>query len=486
MIRQFVNDSFAYGMATLLSRATMVVALLVLPFLLTPRDYGALSMIVTVAALVAIVAPLEVSQGLARYYAPATPNDKKAFASTAWTFLLLMLVGFLMLGQALAEPLCNLILGDPGFLPTFRVALLLMALNCLFYFLQNQCRWEFRTAEFVLISLVYAFLTLAFSLGLGMVVDPPLFGVVFGQLVGAAIAVGLGAFGLKRSFALRIDSAKLRQLLSFSLPLVPASVALFLSVYASRIILNALASLEDVGLYTLAVQIGGIATLGIVGIQAALTPLVMAHHQKPQTPGQLARLFEVTVGFAVFACLALGLLAPELIYYAGNPVYAQAGPLVLLLAPAMFIAQLYIFAPGFAVAKRTVQQMWVSIASALAGILANFVLIPIWGITGAAIATLVASIVFLALWFTLSQRLYPIPVRWGLVALACAAGALLGAAGNSLAYGSMVSALLFKGVILAAAAALVVMIGLVPLRGSLALLKTLATPRDTRPTSRRG
>ena len=57
---------------------------------------------------------------------------------------------------------------------------------------------------------------------------------------------------------------------------------------------------------------------------------------------------------------------------------------MLLLAPAMFIAQLYVFAPGFAVAKRTVRQMWVSIASALAGILANFLLIPVWGITGAA------------------------------------------------------------------------------------------------------
>src|SRR4030095_11876974 len=238
----------------------------------------------------------------------------------------------------------------------------------LFYFLQNQCRWEFRTAEFVLISLVFAFFTLALSLGLGMVFDPPLLGAVLGQVLGAAIAVGLGVFGLRQSFALRIDSAKLRQLLSFSLPLVPASLALFLSVYASRIILNALSSLEDVGLYTLAVQIGSIATLGIVGIQAALTPLVMAHHQKPQTPRQGAQLVESTVGFAVFACRALGLFAPEFIYYAGNRDYARAGPLVLLLAPAMFIAQLYVFAPGFAVAKRTIWQMWVSIASALAGI----------------------------------------------------------------------------------------------------------------------
>ena len=484
--RRFAADSVAYGTATIISRATLVVALLVLPFLLTPRDYGALSMIVTVAALAAIVVPLEISQAIARYYAPAPPAQQKAYASTAWTFLLLMLLGFLILGQVLADPLCILILGDPVYVPAFRVALLLMALNCLFYFLQNQCRWEFRTAEFVLISLVFAFLTLALSLGLGMVIDPPLFGVVLGQVLGAAVAVGLGAFGLRKSFAFRIDAAKLRQLLAFSLPLVPASLALYLSVYASRLILNGLSSLEDVGLYTLAVQIGGIATLGIVGIQAALTPLVMAHHQKPQTPGQVARLFEVTIGLAVVGCLALGLFAPELIYYAGNPAYASAGPLVLLLAPAMFMAQLYVFAPGFAVAKRTVWQMWVSVASALVGILANFLLIPVWGITGAAVATLASSIVFLSLWFALSQRLYPIPVRWGPVAVASVAGALLGAAGNGLSYGSMFAALLTKGLILAVAVALVLMIGLVPFRKGLAAIRALALPRDVRPTSPRG
>jgi O-antigen/teichoic acid export membrane protein len=235
---------------------------------------------------------------------------------------------------------------------------------------------------------------------------------------------------------------------------------LFLSVYASRLILNALSSLEDVGLYTLAVQIGSIATLGIVGIQAALTPLVMAHHQKPQTPGQVAQLFEITVGFAVFACLALGLFAPEFIYYAGNRDYARAGPLVLLLAPAMFIAQLYVFAPGFAVAKRTVWQMWVSIASALAGILANFLLIPLWGTTGAAVATLVASIVFLSL-----CRFQPAPLSdsgaLGSVAVACAGASC--SASHGLVYGASRPPS-HQGVILAVAAALVVMIGLVPVR----------------------
>jgi O-antigen/teichoic acid export membrane protein len=481
MMNQALRQSAAYGMATILSRATLLVSLLVLPYLLTPRDYGALSMLVTVAALVIIVVPLEVSQGLARHYAPAPEREKMAYASSARAFLTLTLLAFLVLGQLLAKPLCVLILGDLAFLPAFRIALVQMALYCLFLFHQNQCRWEFRTAEYVLISLVYAFLNLALSLGLGFLIDPPLVGVVLGQLIGTGVAAGLGAYGLRRSFKWRIDRRKLRLMLAFSLPLVPASVALYANVYGSRLILNALATLDDVGLYTLAAQIGGIATLGMVGVQAAITPLVMANHHKPETPGQLARLFESFFGSSVVVCLLLGLFAPELIYYVGNPAYSGAGPLVLVLAPALLLAQMYVFAPGFAVAKRTLWQMWVSIGSAVLGLSSNFLLIPWLGIMGAAFATLVSGGSFLFLWFLFSQRLYPIPVRWTLIAVAAAGGIALGIAGQSLGDIGLVPGLFAKAGILGAAAALVVLIGLLPFRSILALLRAVAlTPLQRR------
>jgi O-antigen/teichoic acid export membrane protein len=485
MMEKAVRQSAAYGTATLLSRATLVVALLVLPFILTPRDYGALSMIVTVAALVAILVPLEVSQGLARYYPTAPQGEKKAYASSAWTFLLLMLIGFMVVGQLLAPQLCVLVLGDIGYVVAFRVALLLMALNCLFYFLQNQCRWEFRTAEYVLISLLFSFVSLALSLGLGVLVDPPLVGVVLGQMLGAAVAVGLGVAGLRRSFDLRLDKAKLRELLRFSLPLVPASVGLFLSVYVSRLILNGMASLAEVGVYTLAAQIGGIATLGIVGVQSAVTPLVMAHHQDPKTPAQLARLFEVFVGFAIVGSLMLGLFAPEFIYFLGAPEYAVAGPLVLLLAPAALLSQMYFFAPGFAIAKRTKLQMWISLAGGAIAVVANFWLIGLWGIVGAALASLASAAIFLLLWFVASQRLYPIPVRWFPVAVGAAGGALIGWASLAVPDMGLAAGLAIKAGLLGAAVLLVLVIGLVPLRSGFALLRTLALPLRPRPSADR-
>ena len=72
-------------------------------------------------------------------------------------------------------------------------------------------RWEFRT-EFVLISLVFAFFTLALSLGLGMVIDRPLSVVLVRFSVRRAVG---RCIRTQAGFTLRIDST-LRQLLSLA------------------------------------------------------------------------------------------------------------------------------------------------------------------------------------------------------------------------------------------------------------------------------
>ena len=470
-----LSHSLSYGAATIISRGTLLVALLVFPALLQPADYGALAMVLAIAALVNLIVPVEVTQGLARYYPESAPGDKKLYASAAWWFSLAMLGAFLTLGQLFADPLCRLILGSADYILPFRVGLLLMAGNTIFYTIQSQFRWEFRPSDYVVVSCVYSLLTLALSVLLAWLASPPLLGILAGQFIGAAIAIIVGMDRLRNSFMPRLDWPKLGAMLRFSLPLVPASLALFLSVYASRLILNGMSSLADVGVYTFASQIAAIATLTVLGVQAALTPLIMAHYLEPETPSTVARLFEGFVATAWPLCLALGLFAPEAIALLGLDGYSWAGPLVMILAPALLMMQMYIFFPGFAIAKKTVWQMWVSIVGAIICVAANFLLIRFWGVAGAAAATLLAATVFLALWLSLSQRLYPVPVRWLRVAACSAVAASAGAAGISLDYPNLAVALIVKSALTLIVFGWAVATGLLPLARGIQAGKTFLT-----------
>ena len=53
-----LSHSLSYGAATIISRGTLLVALLVFPALLQPADYGALAMVLAIAALVNLIVPV--------------------------------------------------------------------------------------------------------------------------------------------------------------------------------------------------------------------------------------------------------------------------------------------------------------------------------------------------------------------------------------------------------------------------------------------
>lgn len=422
MLKAVIRDSFIYGLASILSRGLAIFLLPIYTRVLSPGDYGVYDLLVTLVALANLVVALEVSQGLARYWMESGDTGKRIrFASTALLFTAGMYLIVCGLALIFAKPLTLLLTNDATYIGAFRLGLAFIALNGLFYLALNQFRWELRSPEFAAISLAYAVLTLGFALLFCLALEMGLKGVLLAQIVATLACLLVSLWRLKGSFRLSFDAAALRTMLAFSLPLVPSGVAIFTSLYINRFALIQFASIEEVGIYGLATRIGGLITLSILGVQAALTPLVYQHADLAETPGQIARLFSWFVAVALLGCLGLGLLAPELVALFATEAYIGAAPLVAILAPAMLLSQIYVFAPGIGVRKKTLYQLVVTLFTAGVSVLANWLLVPAFGMFGAAWATLLSSLLFLTGWFWVSQRLYPIPYAWKSLAACLAA-----------------------------------------------------------------
>lgn len=471
VMRSLASHTAAYTLASALSRATVLVWLIVLPFFLPASDYGVLGLIITMAALVNLLVPLEISQALARYYPSAEPLAKRAYLSTAWTFTLAMLAIVAVTVLIASVPLCQLVLGDLRYLTIFRLAVLFFVFNTVFYFIQSQFRWDFRTTEYTVVTLVFAFVTLVLSLLFAITLPDALLGVIVGQLIGAGTGVALGLWRLRTTLGLGIDGTTLKNMLHFSLPLVPASLAIFLSTYASRFILLEQTGLEEVGLFTWASQIALVPPLLLLGFQAAVTPLVMKLYREPGTKHVLARAFEAVLALELCLCLAVGLLTPHVIAAVGYSAYAAAGPLVIILAPAYLMLQLYVFAPGFAISERTDLQLMVAAASAVTAVAGNYLLIGVFGLKGAAFATLAAAALFLGSWFWFSQSLYPLPVRWTRIAVLILLFASFGVMGTAIIAGVGLSAVAIKAALIVGFVAAAFLCGLVRFGDLISLLR---------------
>lgn len=416
MIKATLRDSLVYGLASLLSKGLAIFLLPIYTRVLAARDYGAYDLLLTLGALANLIVALEVSQGLARYWAEVSDEGSRVrMASTALWFTFGMYSLFLVGGLAFSASLSRQLLGADEFLPALQLGLGFIAINGIYYLLLNQFRWELRSRAYAVASFAYAFATLVFAVIFCFWLEMALEGVMLSQLLAALFAALLSWWLLRKSFGWSFDGESLRTMLVFSMPLVPAGLAIFISLYFNRLALVHFASLDEVGLFAIGTRIAGLAGLLIVGIQAALTPLIYQHHQERDTPERVAKLFNWFLAVALAGCLVLALCAKELLLIFATSEYYQGAGLVVFLAPAILLSQMYIFAPGIGIRKKTHWQLWLTLAAATVSVGGNWLLVPIWGIFGAAVATLLSSLAFFAFWVRVSQSLYPIPYAWGRV-----------------------------------------------------------------------
>lgn len=409
MLRAMLRDTFTYTLPTVLSLGLGLVLLPIYARVLTRDEFGALDLVLALAPIVTIVMTLELQQGLGRLRADATPEARRRMTGTAWIISGCGFLVFVAVGLAAAGPLGRVVFSRDDFSGIFRLAVVSVTATAVYTVVLNQFRWELRSRTYAAVSSVYVLVAVALTVLLTVVHGHGLAGVLVAQAVAGVAATAACLVLLRGSWRFVVDRTHLRRMLAFSLPLIPASLCVFVTLYFNRIALRVFGDLDDVATYGMAVRIAGFVGLLVVGLQSAVTPLVYSHYQDKETPRLLAKMFSGVIGVCVAVCVGLNAFAADLTVVLGGREYTSSAPLVALIAPALLMGQLYVFAPGMGIALKTRAQLGVALAAALVDVIANVALVGALGPLGAAIATVASSLTFLGLWIHISQRYYPIP-----------------------------------------------------------------------------
>jgi len=430
MIRTFIRDTAIYTIPTILSTGISFFLIPLYTRVLSPADYGALDMMTVFGSIVALIMALEISQGVARfYYEEQTENQRSLLASTALWFTVISLTLFLIVALILAQKLSLLVLGVPDLENVFRLGSINIWLNSLLYLLRNQLRWELRSRTYSIVNIFHSIATATASVLFTYVFHFGIYGLLSGMIFGTIAGSLLGLWYLRKTFKLCFDISKLKKMLAFSIPLVPSGIAVFISMYIDRLMINYYLSLEEVGLYGIGFRLAGISTLALVGFQIALTPLVYKHYKDPETPHQLEMIFRFFLAIILMMFLILTLFANVVLWILTTPSYYPAKDLVPFLVPAILLSQMYIFAPGIGIMKKTHLLIWINIGGACLNALFNWLLIPSLGYVGAAIATMLGYACVFGAYMLCSQKLYYVPHNWKAITYAVLTAVILVALG---------------------------------------------------------
>lgn len=268
------------------------------------------------------------------------------------------------------------------------------------------------------IGLVVTLTTISMTILFVLILRMGVAGSFLGNCVGSAIGIVLSWWYLRTCFGFYLRLNKLKQMLSFSLPLVPSSIGVFVALYVDRIAIKQLMTMADVGLYGIGYRISSIATLLMFGLQSALLPILYSQYKEKETPGKIASIFRMFIFGALLMFVILTTFAKELLVLFTTPKYYAASTVVILLLPAVLLSQMYIFAPGLGLAKKTKAMAVINIVVAVANTILNFSLIPFLGIEGAALATLLSNLGGFLANIILGNKHYYIPFEWNKMMLA--------------------------------------------------------------------
>jgi len=395
-------------------------------------DYGIIGMLGGLEVLAKIVFRFGLDGSFMRlFYDRDGPEDRRRLASTIF-FFLLGLNGAVALVLLLAAPaIAAWLLGGAQ----YTAALRLMLINTFaigFTFIPfHVLRMEDRSMTFSAITLARAVATIGLRL---LLVAQLGLGITGLYLADVLVTAGILAV-LWRWFAPLIaptfSAQILREALRFGLPRVPHAAAQQVMAVGDKFLLQRFVSLDNVGIYSMAVSFGLVQKLFLSAFESAWAPFYYAATREADA-GRVFRIV-TTYGLAVLALLTAGLsavgrlaaqamthgylLAPD------DPRWGDVETIIGFTALGVFLQGFYLLTSvGLNITKQTQFYPVATISAAVTNIALNLVLIPRFGLVGAAWANGAGYAVQAALGYVLSQRVYPVTYEWGRIARVCIAG----------------------------------------------------------------
>ena len=339
--------------------------------------------------------------GFRRFYQEATNPNKFKISNTA---LLVTVIGFSVVTVSLISlsvEVSEILFGTKIHANLIEILAISMTVR-LVQMILNQLRWELRVRSYYIKcdsgnhewDFHFCMLTL---------LENSVKSIFLGQIIGGLFMLILAFIITRKSFSFDLDRVILKQMLFFSLPLIPASLSAYFALYLDRIMIQSFLSSEQLGIYGIAFRITSVVSLAMVGIQSALTPLVYKEYANPQTPDKLASIFIKFSGLVCIVTLFFYLFAEDILKLLTTSDYLAASNILWIFCLTFVVKDLYIFFPGLFIAKKTMIIAGINLLVIVLNLIFNYLSIPIFGIEGAAYSTLASSCILIVLYWCLEK-----------------------------------------------------------------------------------
>ncbi|UKN01242.1 oligosaccharide flippase family protein [Paracrocinitomix mangrovi] len=412
MLRDLIKEGGLYSLANLVTKG---ISLLLIPFYTTyfsPTDYGVIDLLNLFALFINAVFTLQLNQGLARYVTEPKLNEDErlSFSSTAiwFTSMVLILVTALLL--LFPNYIVDMLSAESEIkYQTFRLATGTIFFNAIFYLLGVLQRFIRKSLQFTLLSFIHSIAGITGILYFTIYKNYGIDSIYLSYLIVVPPLVLIQIILLRKYLRFIIDIKKLKKLLLFSIPLVPAAIATIIMNFTDRIYIKEYLDLNELGIYAMGSKFASIFTLVISGISMAIGPIILQQYDKAETKLELGRIFRLYLAIGAFSVIAISIFSHEIVTAVTDKNFHDSAKIIPILIFTGFFIGLNMFSPGLTIRKKTAITSIIVVIFSFLNVLLNHLLIPEYELYGAAFATFIATLLYQTVYFLLSQRHYQFP-----------------------------------------------------------------------------
>jgi O-antigen/teichoic acid export membrane protein len=419
-LRKLAGDSLVYGISGIISRFLSVFLVPIYTRVFPPSEYGAVSLVLGAFSLLNLLVILGLDNSVARWYYETEDEADREISLN--TFLWSCFSAASLLSMILVifhNEIANGLFNEARAATALVIAAVNLPLTVFITFTWNLLRMQRRPVATTIFTLTTSIFTIAMNMLLILVLGWGIEGIFYAQLFTSVVAVvwTLALFHKTISWP-RINAQRWKEMLLFSLPLIPGSIAFWIVNLSGVYIIQRLKGPEDVGLY----QIGATVATGMAlltgAFQMAWGPFAFSIHKEPHAKQVYSQTLIGYLAITGTAAMGLALFSREILMIFTTPEYAASFWVTAILGYNFVLVGLsYIASVGPGIVKNNYAFGISMVVSAVMLIGLSLLLVPRYGKEGAAFATFVSqSIVPIAV-FWHSQRLYPIPYRFSRAAL---------------------------------------------------------------------
>jgi O-antigen/teichoic acid export membrane protein len=483
--RTLSKDFLIYGVGEAIIRSFGILTVPIYTRIFPPDEYGILSFVLTLMGLFSAVLVLGGDSAYARYFFEARTDAQRRTVTTTW-------IGFLALWSLVAVaavlPFSGLIsnasFGSDANAWLIATALIAAPLSLTNRMCAQVLRNQFKAAAFTTLNIISTVATVGFSLGAVLLFDTGVLGILVGALLAELVMLPPRLWAARAMFGSDVSARVLVNLLRYGIPLVPTSLAFWVFLASDRLILGKLSTLAELGLYSVAVSLVGLANIVIGSFSQAWTAHSLRAYE--ETPDQAPQLYGRVLTYLLvgFGLLGVGLTAfgPELLDLLAGGSYDRAAEAVPPLAIGMVAyASTLVTGAGIGLMKRTKYLAVLSALAALLNVVLNVLLIPPFGMVGSAWATAVSYLFLTLAFLVVAQRLWRVAYEVRRSLLAAVAASLFVVGAPVLYSLSSPFWLLWKLFYCAAFVGVLLVLGVLDQREVSALRRVVAWVRNLRP-----